>query len=125
MKEYANIKDLMAEIEKSNFGYYGFRNTTEKDIEIIESGRDYLDVSHDWIDNVCTEDELSGTSAIYIDSEMNPEEIKSRYEQCLQCYCGNTIILIADNAAEWGEDENEVLLGSNGYGAYVIGYVKL
>lgn len=125
MKEYNSVEELMNELAESNYNYYGLRNATEHDLEVIETGRTYLDASHDWIDGDDTGEELNGSCAIYVDGEMSAETIENRYNQCLNDYCGETIILIADSRSEWGNDENEIILGSNGCGADVIGYVRL
>lgn len=124
MKEYTNIEQLMSELEEGKFNYFALRNATEHDLKILESGRDYLDSSHNWIDNVDTEEELGGSCGICITEYMKESEILNRFNRCLNIYEGNTILLIADNLQEYGEDEDEVILGSNGYGANVLGYVK-
>lgn len=123
MKEL-NIKQIMDELESGNYNYYGLRNATEHDLELINSGRTYLDCSHNWVDNEDTEEKLEGSCAVYVSEYMSAKEITARYNQVLNNYFGNTILLIADNASEWGNDENEIVLG-NGWGADVIGIVRL
>lgn len=123
MKEL-NIKQIMDELESGNYNYYGLRNATEHDLELINSGRTYLDCSHNWVDNEDTEEKLEGSCAVYVNEYMSAKEITARYNQVLNNYFGNTILLIADNASEWGNDENEIVLG-NGWGADVIGIVRL
>lgn len=124
-KNFTSIEDIISELDKAEYNYYGFRNATEHDLEILDSGRTYLDASHEWIDNEDTEENLGGSCALHISDEMSPYKIKQRYDQCLNTYYGNTILFIADNNSEWGNDENEIILGSNGYGADVLGFVKL
>lgn len=123
MKEL-NIKQIMGELESGNYNYYGLRNATEHDLELINSGRTYLDCSHNWVDNEDTEEKLEGSCAVYVSEYMSAKEITARYNQVLNNYFGNTILLIADNTSEWGNDENEIILG-NGWGADVIGIVRL
>lgn len=123
MKEFTTIEQVISELESGNYSYYGFRNATEHDIEIIESGRNYLDVSHDWIDGEDTGEELNGSCAVFVSEEMSTDEITARYNQALNGYFGDTVILIADNRSEWGNDDNEIILG-NGCGADVIGIIK-
>lgn len=123
MKEL-NIKQIMGELESGNYNYYGLRNATEHDLELINSGRTYLDCSHNWVDNEDTEEKLEGSCAVYVSEYMSAKEITARYNQVLNNYFGNTILLIADNTSEWGNDENEIVLG-NGWGADVIGIVRL
>lgn len=114
----------MDELESGNYNYYGLRNATEHDLELINSGRTYLDCSHNWVDNEDTEEKLEGSCAVYVSEYMSAKEITARYNQVLNNYFGNTILLIADNTSEWGNDENEIILG-NGWGADVIGIVRL
>jgi hypothetical protein len=123
MKEL-NIKQIMDELESGNYNYYGLRNATEHDLELINSGRTYLDCSHNWVDNEDTEEKLEGSCAVYVSEYMSAKEITARYNQVLNNYFGNTILLIADNTSEWGNDENEIVLG-NGWGADIIGIVRL
>jgi hypothetical protein len=123
MKEL-NIKQIMGELESGNYNYYGLRNATEHDLELINSGRTYLDCSHNWVDNEDTEEKLEGSCAVYVSEYMSAKEITARYNQVLNNYFGNTILLIADNTSEWGNDENEIVLG-NGWGADIIGIVRL
>lgn len=130
MKEFTTIEQIMEELESVNYGYYGFRSANEHDLEIIESGRNYLDVSHVWVDGDDTGEELSGSCAIYIDECMDNAQIKDRYKQCYSYYqmlpnSKRVILLIADKNSEWGTDENEIILGSNGCGADIIGIVRL
>lgn len=123
IKEFLSLDDVMNELEKHNYKYYGFRNATEHDLELINSGQTYLEPSHEWVDNKDTEENLNGSCAIYISDEMSFDNIRKRYKKCLNSYFGDTILLIADNNSEWGEGENEIILGSNGYGADVLGFV--
>lgn len=120
VKTIEEIRELM---EKEN--YCGFRNLTEADIERIESGETYLECSHDWDDGEMLEELLPGTSAVYADSDMEDEEIIDRYNQALNCYYGEVIALIGDRTSEWGNDENEIIIGADGYGANVLAIVEL
>mgnify|MGYP003398054788 CR=1 FL=1 len=56
---------------------------------------------------------------------MSEEEIFEKYIQCKKNYCAEAILLVADNESEWGNDEDEIILGSNGYGADVIAIVNI
>lgn len=120
VKTIEEIRELM---EKEN--YCGFRNLTDADIERIESGETYLECSHDWDDGEMLEELLPGTSAVYVSDDMEDEEIIDRYNQSLNCYYGEVIALIGDRISEWGNDENEIIIGANGYGANVLAIVEL
>lgn len=114
-------------------GYFGLRGASNHDLEIISTGRDYLDCSQDnWDSRDCEYKEeaelLPGTSAIYVDEYMNESEIIKRYNAAYG-YANNhhgtkTVLLINDKSHTWGVDENEVILG-NGYGADIIGIVEI
>ena len=125
LETFTSIEQVISAMKNNRYNYYGFRNATDHDLEVIKSGRDYLDASHDWVDGEDTEENLDGSCAIYIDKDMDEQEIKDRYDQCLYGYWGDDIILIADNRSEWGSDDSEIILGSNGRGADVIGFVNL
>lgn len=129
MKSINNVEQVIKEIENSVYNCYAIRNATDHDLEIIKKGnREYLDASYDAFDDGTqnnTPKKLNGTCGIYIDEDMTTKEIIKRYNQCIENYCGSTILLIADDDSEWGNDENEIILGSNGYGAYVLAIVEL
>ena len=119
MKKITSIEELKEEIESDNYNYYGLRKATEHDEEIMERG--YLDCSFDWIDGEQTDEELNGTCAVSVNEYCNLEE---RLEQVKKDYCGTTILLIADKYCEYGNDENEVILG-NGCGADIVAIVEI
>ena len=119
MKKITSIEELKEEIESYDYNYYGLRKLTEHDMEVMERG--YLDCSFDWIDGEQTEETLKGTCAIAVTEDCN---LESRLNQ-MKFYSGNAIALIADNTSEYGNDENEIILGSNGYGADVIAIVEI
>ena len=126
IREINNIDDLMSEIEENSVYTYGLRSINEHDAEMMSRG--YLDVSYRWIDNEITDEKLNGSSAVYVDDYMSKDELLKRYKAVIKTYPKNgvdTILLIRDKHFEWGEDENEVVLGHNGYGADVVAVVKL
>lgn len=120
----ADIAEVANILEKSEYNYYGFRNATNRDLKAVNSGRGYLDPSYEWVDNEITDTLLGGTSAIFISSDMSEDELYRRYMQCLNGYKGDTVLLIADSDSEWGEDDNEIILGHSGYGADFICFVE-
>lgn len=130
MRVFKTAEEILHEIEKRHYNYYGLRSLTDHDINIMDSERTYLDVSHVWYDGVDTGEDLPGTCAVYISDDMDETEITHRYDRCYHTYQHITeydrvIALIADNRSEWGEDEDEIILGSDGYGADIIGIVNL
>lgn len=125
MKDIRSIEELRQELEIDEFYEFGFRNATEHDMELIRSGRDYLDCSQDYFDGEPTGNMLSGTSAIYISEDMSDEELMHRYNHCKKYYEGNTILLLRDKQCGTGEDDYEALLGCDGWGSDVIAYVDL
>lgn len=126
MREITTIEELMEEIEHGNYNGYGLRKATDHDMELINKGRTYLDVSYDAFDNETYFDSpLNGTCAIAVYDFMNKSELRKRYEQVDNVYFGDTILLIADDDCECGNDDNEVILGSNGYGANIVAVVRI
>lgn len=115
-----NINDLRKELENS--GYFGLRMATEHDIDCLEKG--YLDCSYNWDDGEMSEESLNGTCALEISEYLSDEEIISRYNSLCEIYSANIhtgrVLLVNDKNHEYGNDENEIILGSNGYGADVI-----
>lgn len=134
MKKITTIAELREALENSNYNYYGLRGATEHDIEIVNSGRDYLDCSYDLscrrdCDYDETAEQLNGTCAIEVDAFwMNDDALAERYNEAKgyanNHHCTDIVYLIADKNGESGEDENEIILG-NGYGADVIAIVEL
>ena len=124
MRKITSVEELMEAIEDS--GYFGLRQATEHDMELIERGRDYLDCSYNWIDNVQTDELLPGTCGIGINEYMDAETILDRCNQ-VNDYMpeGGAVLLIHDGGCEYGNDENEVILGHDGYGADVIAIVDI
>ncbi len=130
MRVFKTAEEILHEIEKGQYNYYGLRSLTDRDIKALNSDRTYLDVSHVWEDGVDTGEDLPGTCAVYISDDMDETEIEYRYNRCYHTYqhlteYGRVIALIADDRSEWGNDENEIILGSSGCGADIIGIVNL
>ena len=118
-----SVSELRAELESHRYNYYGLRGTHEPDMGYI--GRGYLEPSYVWDHNDWTDERLNGTCALYVDEYMSDAELEHRYLRALNDYSvTGTVMLIADNVSEWGEDENEIILG-NGYGADIVAVVEL
>lgn len=126
MMTITSINALMEIIENGEYNHYGLRGAHESDIANIERG--YLDCSFFWSDHIAEEDEeqLNGTCAIDVHEYLDQSEILRRYVSARDGYSPiHTVLLIADNNYEYGYDENEVILGNNGFGADVIAIVKI
>lgn len=131
MKVITTMEELMEMIENTN-GYCGLRGASEHDIEIV--GRGYLDCSYDLFDRRdCDFDEdceqLKGTCGIGVTPYMGEDEILEMYENAkgyaVNHHGTDVVYLISDSSCEYGEDESEVILGHNGYGADVLAEVRL
>jgi hypothetical protein len=124
MREITSMSELMAELESCNYNYYGLRGAYESDLEKLDRG--YLDCSYVWEDGEQTDEQLNGTCALGVNDCMSESAIMERYERALAMYSeSGTVLLIADKNQEYGNDEDEVILGSNGYGADVVAIVRL
>lgn len=139
MKKITNISELMEELENGH-GIFGFRGASEYDVEHRAEfeERGYLDCSFDlWDSRDCeyieNTDRLNGTSAIFAaqggDNWLDEEDVKAAYDVALG-YAHNhhftdLVYLVKDDHSEYGEDEHEVVLGHNGYGADIVAIVEL
>ena len=126
MKVITTMEELMEMIENAN-GYCGLRGASEHDIEIADRG--YLDCSIDnWDGSYDYENEelLPGTSAICVTEDMEENELSEHYNRAKE-YAAITqvVYLISDSVSEYGFDEDEIVLGHNGYGADVLAEVRL
>lgn len=127
MKKITTIEELMEILESGEYNYYGLRGASQDNIDQMDRG--YLDCSYNWEDGECTGEQLNGTCGIGIGDYLSEKEIRRRIERIRNCYNPvhetETILLIADSNCEYGDDEDEVILGSNGCGADVIAIVEI
>lgn len=127
MMTITSISELMSIIEEGKYNYYGIRGASESDMENLDRG--YLDCSYDWDDNESTGEQLGGTCALGINEYTSEEKAEKICKRALNMYakCNrtNTVLLIADNGQEYGNDDGEVILGSNGFGADVIAIIEI
>lgn len=124
MREITSVSELMEELESCNYNYYGLRGAHDSDLDKIERG--YLDCSYVWEHNCTTDEQLCGTCALGVHDALTEQQIIDRYTTARDSYSeSGTVLLIADKEQEYGNDENEVILGSNGYGADVVAIVRL
>ncbi len=126
MTTITTINGLMEILENGNYNRYGLRGASENDMDNLDRG--YLDCSYNWEDNESTGEQLNGTCALGISEYDSETDLTAAYERALNMYakCNgtNTVLLIADNTYEYGNDDGEVILGTNGFGADVIAIVK-
>lgn len=125
MREITSMSELMAELESCNYNYYGLRGAYQSDMDAANANG-YLNASYVWEDGEQTDEQLNGTCALGVNDCMSESAIMERYERALAKYSEiGTVLLIADKNQEYGNDEDEVILGSNGYGADVVAIVRL
>lgn len=125
MRKITSISELMAELESCNYNYYGLRGAYQSDMDAVNANG-YLNASYVWEDGEQTDERLNGTCALGVNDCMSERAIMERYERALAMYSEiGTVLLIADKNQEYGNDEDEVILGSNGYGADVVAIVRL
>ena len=125
MKTITKVNEIMEIIEEGKYSYYGLRGASEADMNNLERG--YLDCSYVWADNECTEEQLNGTCALGIDEYTSESVLLERFNRAANVYAASTktVLLIGDDTQEYGSDDDEVILGNNGWGANVIAIVKL
>jgi len=125
MKAITTIEELMQELESHKYNYYGLRGSSAEELEKVNDG--YLkECSSVWEDGTPTDEKLNGTCAVGVFDELPKSEIMSRYNTAKNRYSvDGTVLLIADSEQEYGNDENETILGHDGYGADVVAVVKL
>lgn len=125
MKVITTMVELMEMLENTN-GYCGLRGASEHDLEVAERG--YLDCSIDnWDGSYDYENEelLSGTSAICVTEDMEENELLECYNRAKEYATFTQVVyLISDSVSEYGYDEDEIVLGHNGYGADIIAEVR-
>ena len=124
MKTITTIEELRTELENGKYGYYGIRGASTEDMDNLERG--YLDCSTNFNDDEPI-GKLNGTSAI-VATEYNSDEVLiEKYNRAKNMYAvyTDTVLLIADKNSEYGVDDDEIILGSNGYGADVIAILNL
>lgn len=130
MKKITSIDELMNELENGEYNYYGLRGASEHDLEVADRG--YLDCSYDAFqtenrDDLENNEMLNGTCAIDVSEYCSEKEIMRKYnlaKNYAKADRTNTVYLLGDSNSEYGTDDEEVILGSNGYGADVIAIVE-
>ena len=120
-----SVAELLDILEFGKYNYYGLRGAQPEDMQYLERG--YLEPSYVWEDNSPTDDVLPGTSAVGVSDSLSESEILRRYNMCKKYYNfgTDTILLLGSSQMEYGNDEEEVILGDNGYGADIIAFVRI
>lgn len=126
MMRINTINDLTEILDNGNYSRYGLRGASESDMDNLDRG--YLDCSYVWENNESTGEQLNGTCALGISEYDSEETLIAMYKRALSMYAKhngtNTVLLVADNTYDYGNDDGEVILG-NGFGADVIGIVEI
>ena len=121
------LDELIDVLEEAKYNYYGLRAAYPNDIKNIDRG--YLDQSRNWIDGSYTDEKIPGTCAISVGDYLSDSEILKRYNRVRRMYLPatgtNTILLIADNYMEYGEDEDEIIIGSYNAGADIVAIIDI
>lgn len=114
---------ILEELKKEKFNYYGLRMASQSDLDNLERG--YLDRSYDWYDGESTGEQLEGTCAIEVNQDMDNKQIEEIIER-LQMYATETsvILLVADSRSEYGNDDGEIILGHDGFGADIVAVIE-
>ena len=124
VKIITTIAELQEELESGKYNYYGLRGAYKDDMNNLNRG--YLDCSSVWEDGDYLDEKLNGTCAVGVNEYLSKNELYQRYDMALSMYSRTgDVLLIADNNEDYGVDENEVILGNNGYGADVVAIVRL
>lgn len=124
IEHISTMKELMDILESGKYNYYGFRGASRHDIRnALSSG--YLERSNDWIDGVQTDNVLDGTCAVSVGDFLSDSEIRNRFNRVkrVYSYSTKTVLLVAGDSEDYGEDEDEVIISDNGYGADVVAIV--
>lgn len=124
VRHITTMDELMDILESGEYIYYGLRGASKHDLNDAQT-KGYLKKSHDWIDGTRTDDVLDGTCAVWVGDFISDSEIRNRFNRVkrLYSYSTTTVLLIAGNEEEYGEDEDEVIISANGAGADVVAIV--
>ena len=124
IRTITSIDELITELEQGNYNYYGLRGAYPDDMNNLSRG--YLDCSSVWEDGNCFDEKLDGTCALGVNDYMSTNRLVTIYNKAKTMYSPiNTVLLIGDSQEAYGNDDGEVILGSNGCGADVIAIVNL
>ena len=97
------VDKVSAAIAEYDYNIYGLRITDDE----FEDGETIYDCSRVWIDNEITEEHLTGLSCVAVPDPQSAAGAIAR----ASCYGGKYVYLLgADEIAEHGEDDGEVVL---------------
>ena len=101
-----NLVDICKEYsDKEGLGYFGIRSD-DRDFSIGEA----LPASRIWDDGDPTEDELDGTSTIWLYDAYNDEFNVDALRIIKKVYAFRNTYLVASHSRTWGEDKGEWVL---------------
>lgn len=128
MKKITTIEELMEILESCEYNYYGLRGATPENIEQMDRG--YLDCSFDFDheNGVPSDEYIDGTCALEINDRLPEKTIMMMYRNAINMYCAahgtDTVLLIAGDRSDWGEDDDEIIIRKGCRGADVIAIVE-
>lgn len=124
IRHITTMDELIDILESGEYNYYGLRGASKHDLNDAQT-KGYLEKSHDWIDGTRTDDVLDGTCAVSVGDFISESEIRNRFNRVkrLYSYSTTTVLLIAGDDEDYGEDEDEVIISDNGSGADVVAIV--
>ena len=129
MKKITTIEELMEILESGEYNYYGLRGATPENLDQIERG--YLDCSFDFDheQGVPSDEYLDGTCGLEVSDRLPEKTIMLMYRNAIEMYCSahgtDTVLLIAGDRSEWGEDDDEIIIRNCGRGADVVAIVEI
>ena len=129
MKKITTIEELMEILESGEYNYYGLRGATPENLDQIERG--YLDCSFDFDheQGVPSDEYLNGTSALEVRVGLPEKTIMLMYRNAVNTYCAahgtDTVLLIAGDRSDWGEDDDEIIIRNRNRGADVVAIVEI
>lgn len=129
MKKITTIEELMEILESGEYNYYGLRGATPENLDQIERG--YLDCSFDFDheQGVPSDEYLNGTCALEVRVGLPEKTIMLMYRNAVNMYCAahgtDTVLLIAGDRSDWGEDDDEIIIRNRNRGADVVAIVEI
>lgn len=127
LQHISTIDELMTILESGEYRYYGLRGATPENMQQIHRG--YLDKSFDFDHElgVPSDEYLDGTCALGISEWLPENTIRQRFNNAKRLYCAahgtDTVLLIAGDSSEYGEDVDEIIIRNGVRGADVIAIV--
>lgn len=113
--------EMLSEILKKEFEFYGLRALTKENVEQLKNGEDLAN-SVAYCDDYSYEEseELNGVSTIGVDAMWETEESLEKAIELIKNYEDNGIVLIAGNNIDnYSYDEGEIVISN----PTILGYL--